>query len=48
MVSRGSMVTRWIMEHGTTIWRLFKAGGYLEIKEMNSKDTSLCNIRVLG
>jgi hypothetical protein len=45
MGSRGSMVTRWLGEHGTTVWRSVKAGGYLETKEMCSKDTSLCKIR---
>jgi hypothetical protein len=29
-------------------WRSVKARGYLEKKEMRSKDTSLCKIKVLG
>jgi hypothetical protein len=39
---------RWLVEDGTTSWKSFKAGGYLKKKEIHSKDTSLCNIRVLG
>jgi hypothetical protein len=36
------MVTRWLVELSTDAWRSVRAGGYLEMKEMCSKDTSLC------